>query len=104
MSSVKRVHLSELLCGIISLRHSFVDVTDSIWVAVREKVLYPSVHVAMYSSISHIYEETLPPYFVICLFQINKDGNRVFVHLESIVNILCESDQLVFCGRPYSYF
>ena len=52
----------------------------------------------MYSCISHLYEETLPPDFVIGLFQINKFGNRVFVHLESILNLLCESDQLVFCG------
>ena len=66
--------------------------------SVCEKVLYPSVHVAMYSCISHLYEETLPPDFVIGLFQINKYGNRVFVHLKSILNLLCESDQLVFCG------
>ena len=52
----------------------------------------------MYSCISHLYEETLPPDFVIGLFQINKYDNRVFVHLESIFNLLCESDQLVFCG------
>ena len=52
----------------------------------------------MYSCISHLYEETLPPDFVIGLFQINKYDNRVFVHLESILNLLCESDQLVFCG------
>ena len=66
--------------------------------SVREKVIYPSVHVAMYSCISHLYEETLPPDFVIGFFKINKYGNRVFVHLESILNLLCESDQLVFCG------
>ena len=52
----------------------------------------------MHSCIAHLYEETLPPDFVIAIFQINKAGNRVFVHLESILNILCESDQLVFCG------
>ena len=34
MYSVKRVQLSELLCGIPSLRHSFVDVTPTIWVAI----------------------------------------------------------------------
>ena len=51
-----------------------------------------------YSYISHLYEETLPPDFVIGLFQINKDGDRVFVHLESILNFLCEYIQLVFCG------
>ena len=48
--------------------------------------------------ISHLYEETLPPVFVIGLFQINKDGGHVFVHLESILNFLCEYIQLVFCG------
>ena len=31
-------------------------------------------------------------------FQITKDGDRVFVRLESILNFLCESNQLVFCG------
>ena len=51
----------------------------------------------MYSSTSHLYEETLPPCFVIGLFQINKDGDRDFVHLESILNLLCASNQLVFC-------
>ena len=50
-----------------------------------------------YSYISHLYEETLPPDFVIGLFQINKDGDRVFVHLESILNFPCEYMQLVFC-------
>ena len=64
----------------------------------REKVLYPPVHVAVHSYISHLYEETLPPAFVIGLFQINKGGDRVFVHLESILNFLCEYIQLVFCG------
>ena len=39
-----------------------------------------------------------PPDFVIGLFQINKGGDRVFVHLESILNFLCEYIQLVFCG------
>ena len=34
MYSVNRVQLSELPCGIPSLRHSFVDVTPSIWVAI----------------------------------------------------------------------
>ena len=63
----------------------------------REKVLYPSVHVVMHFCIAHLYEETLLPYFVIGIFQINKAGNRVFVHLESILNLLCESDQLVVC-------
>ena len=52
----------------------------------------------MHSRVSHLDGETLPPYFVIGLFQINKDGDRVFVHFESILNLLCESDQLVFCG------
>ena len=52
----------------------------------------------MYSCISHLYEDTLSPDFFIGLFQINKYGNRVFVNLESILNLLCESDQLVFCG------
>ena len=52
----------------------------------------------MYSCISHLYEETSPPDFVIGLFQINKDGDRVFVHLESILNFLPEYNQLVFCG------
>ena len=52
----------------------------------------------VYACISNLYEGTLPPYFVIYFSQINKDGNRVFVHLESIWYPLCESDQLVFCG------
>ena len=52
----------------------------------------------MYSCISHLYEETSPPDFVLALFQINKDGDRVFVHLESILNFLPESNQLVFWG------
>ena len=52
----------------------------------------------LYSYISHLYEETLPPDFVIGLFQINKDGDHVFVHLESILNFLYEYIQLVFCG------
>ena len=52
----------------------------------------------LYYYISHLYEETLPPGFVIGLFQINKDGDHVFVHLESILNFLCEYIQLVFCG------
>ena len=34
MYSVKSVHLRELPCGIPSLRHSFADVTPSIWVAI----------------------------------------------------------------------
>ena len=52
----------------------------------------------LYSYISHLYGETLPPYFVIGLFQINKDGDRVFDNLKSILNFLCEYIQLVFCG------
>ena len=56
------------------------------------------MHIAMHSCIYHLYEETLPPEFVIGLFQINKDGDRVFVHLESILNVLCESNQFVFSG------
>ena len=63
-----------------------------------ENVLEPSVCVAMHCCLSHPYEETLPPDFVIGNFQINKHGNRIFVHLESIFSLLCESDQWVFCG------
>ena len=51
----------------------------------------------LYSYISHLYEETLPPDFVIGLFQINKDGDRIFVHLESIFNFLC-SVGLLWCS------
>ena len=57
---------------------------------------YPSVHVAMYSCISHLYEDTLPPDFVIGVFQISKDGDRVFAYLVSILNFLSESNQLVY--------
>ena len=32
--SAKRVQLSDLTCGIPSLRHSYVDVTSSIWVVI----------------------------------------------------------------------
>ena len=55
-----------------------------------------------YSYISHLYEETLPPDFVIGLFQISKYGDRDFVHLESILNFLCEYIKLVFCGGAIS--
>ena len=55
-------------------------------------------YMLLYSYISHLYEDTSPPDFFIGLFQINKDGDRVFVHLESIFNFLCEYIQLVFCG------
>ena len=52
----------------------------------------------LYSYISHLYEDILPPDFVIGHFQINKDGDRVYVHLESSLNFLSEYIQLVFCG------
>ena len=52
----------------------------------------------LFSYISHLNEETLPPDFVIGLFQINKDDDRVFVHFESILNFLCEYIQSVVCG------
>ena len=55
-------------------------------------------YVLLYSYISHLYEETLPLDFAIGLFLVNKYGDRVFVHLESILNFLCEYIQLVFCG------
>ena len=51
---------------------------------------------AMYSCISDLFEDTLYPEFV--LGQINKDDDRVFVHLEYILNFRCESNHLVFCG------
>ena len=46
-------------------------------------------YMLLYSYISHLYEETLLPDFGIGLFQINKDGDRVFVHLEAIHSIFC---------------
>ena len=53
---------------------------------------------AIVISVRNLYEEILPPDVVIGLFRINKDGDRVFVHLKSIFNFLCEYIQLVFCG------
>ena len=44
MYCVKRVQLSELPCGIPSLRHSFVDVTPSIWVAIVLSVRKLFIH------------------------------------------------------------
>ena len=97
--------LSELPCGIPSFGHSFAYVTPSVWVAIVLSVrkflsigtcCYQSL--AMYTCISNLCEDTLPPDFAIGLFQINKDGDRIFVNLESILNFLCESNQLVFCG------
>ena len=52
----------------------------------------------LYSYTSHLYEGALPLDFVIGLIQIDKDGDRVFVHLESILNFLCEYIQRVVCG------
>ena len=43
----KRVQLSELPCGIPSLRHSFVDVTPSIWVAIVLSVRKFFIHRCM---------------------------------------------------------
>ena len=42
--SVKRVQLSEFPCGIPSLRHSFVGVTPSIWVAIVLSVRKLFIH------------------------------------------------------------
>ena len=44
MYSVKRVQLSELPCVILSLRHYFVDVTPSIWVAIVLSVRKLFIH------------------------------------------------------------
>ena len=70
-------------CGAISFCISsrpyliFTHVYLGGYCSVREKVLCPSVHVAMYACISNLFEDTLSPDFVIGFFLINKDGNRV---------------------------
>ena len=52
MYSVKRVQLSELQCGIPSLRHSFVDVTPFIWLAIVLSVeSYLSIGTCCYVSL-----------------------------------------------------
>ena len=86
------MQLSELPCGVPSLRHSFVCVSNSVWVAIVLSVRKLFIHryMLLYSYISHLDEETLPPDFVIGRFQINKDSDRVFVHLESSLYFLCE--------------
>ena len=81
-------------------REALFCLCDSAYVAIVLSVRKFFIHRYMlqYSYISHFHEETLHPDVVIGLFQINKDGDPVFVHLESILNVLCECVQFVFCG------
>ena len=99
--NVQRVErVADLPCRIPSLRHSFVYVTPSVWVDSVLSVKKLFIDRYMLLCIPATFISTKRPCLqtLSCLFQINKDGNRVFVNLESILNFLCESNQLVFCG------
>ena len=85
-------------CGITFLGLSFVEVNPSVWVAIVLPARQFFVHRCMllFMLASLIFAKR--PRLQTRIFQINKDGDRVFVRLESILNFLCESNQLVFCG------
>ena len=65
---------------------------------VYQVVLCPAIHIAMYPCVTHLYEKPLPPNFVIRLFQIHEYGERILVHLKAVLDLLCQSYQLVLCG------
>ena len=86
------------------MRYPFLEalfcLCDFAWVAIvlSVRTFFTHPYMLLYSYTSHLYEGALPLDFVIGLIQIDKDGDRVFVHLESILNFLCEYIQWVFCG------
>ena len=85
-------------CGITFLGLSFVEVNPSVWVAIVLPARQFFVHRCMllFMLASLIFAKR--PRLQTRIFQNNKDGDRVFVRLESRLNFLCESNQLVFCG------
>ena len=91
--------MSELHCGIPSWG-TLVYVTPSVYPAIVLSVRKFLIHRYMLLCIpaSLIFMKRPCLEILSCLFQINKDSDRVFLHLQSMLNLLCESNQLVFCG------
>ena len=87
----------QMPCGITFLGLSFVEVNPSVWVAIVLPARQCFVHRCMLFMLASLIFAKRPR-LQTRIFQINKDGDRVFVRLESILNFLCESNQLVFCG------
>ena len=85
-------------CGITFLGLSFVEVNHSVWVAIvlpaRQFFVHRCMLLFMLASLIFVKRLCLQTR----IFRVTEDGDRVFVRLESILNFLCEFNQLVLCG------
>ena len=83
-------------CGITFLGLSFVEVNPSVWVVIvlptRQFFVHRCMLLFMLASLIFVKRPRLQTR----IFPDHQRRDRVFVRLESILNFLCESNQLVF--------